>query len=189
MREKSVWYAKGANQHGYAPEMVDITQWGVEGLTYTVDENGNKMYVDEIMDSPAIQNKLAECGLGTSCRSGIQLMPQLSEATSASMGLIPVYHDGEYYESTIYEFGDSVHGEEVINPAHAIGAPSPAFTIDEQDEINRIKTPVDTYVSEQLTKFLVGDLSIENDWDSFIDGIASMGDIMSIVDLYNSKVA
>lgn len=173
----------------YAPEMVELTQWGIEGMTYTVDENGEKIYVDEIMNSAAPQTELAKYGLGTSVRSGIQLMPQLSAATSASNGMIPVYNDGEYYESTIYEFGDSVNGPEVINPAHAVGAPSPAFTVDEQDDINRIKTPVDTYVNEQLTKFMVGDLSVEADWDAFIDGISGMGDIMSIVELYNSKVA
>ena len=78
--------------------------------------------------------------------------------------------------------------EEVINPEHSIDAPSVSFSIDEQDEINRIKTPVDTYVNEALTKFMTGEMDIETEWDSFIDGIEQMGDIMSIVELYNSKV-
>lgn len=172
----------------YAPEMMELVNWGIEGVTYTVDENGEKTYVDSIMNADAPTLELAQYGLSTSCRSGIQLMPQLSDAVSASMGLVPVYNDGEYYESTIYEFGDAVNTEEVINPEHSIDAPSVSFSIDEQDEINRIKTPVDTYVSEALTKFMTGEMDIETEWDSFIDGIEQMGDIMSIVELYNSKV-
>lgn len=172
----------------YAPEMVDFVNWGIEGTTYTVNENGEYMYVDSIMDAAVVQNEMAQYGLGGSCRSGFFQMPQLSDAASASMGYIPVYNDGEYYEDTIYEFGDSVNTEEVINPAHAIGAPNPSFTIDEQDEISRIKTPVDTYVSETLTKFMIGDMDIEKEWDAFVSGIQGIGDIESIVELYNSKL-
>lgn len=172
----------------YAPEMVDLVNWGVEGITYMVQENGEYMYVDSIMDAAVVQNEMAQYGLGNSCRSGFFQMPQLSDAVSASMGYVPVYHDGEYYESTIYKFGDSVNTEEVINPAHAIGAPNPSFTIDEQDEISRIKTPVDTYVNETLTKFMIGDMDIEKEWDAFVSGIQDIGDIESIVELYNSKL-
>ena len=170
----------------YSPEMVDLAMWGIEGETYTVKADGSKMYSDKIMNSADVQAALATYGLGNSIRSGIQIMPQLSECNSASMGFIPCYDSGEYFYDTIYEFSDRVNGENAVNPDSI--APSPTFTADELDFISSITTPVSTYVTENLTRFVTGELDIESDWDAFINGISAMGDINAVVELYNSKV-
>ena len=170
----------------YNQEMVDLCNWGIEGTTYTVTEDGKKVYTDEIMSAGDVHAALAPYGLGTSIRAGIQIMPSLSESCSASQGYIPCYDNGEYFTDTIYEFSDRVNGEEAINPRFV--APSPTFTADELDYISSITTPVDTYIAENLTKFVAGDLSVDTDWDAFIDGITAMGDIEAVVELYNSKI-
>ena len=41
----------------YSDEIVDLTNWGIEGLTYTVDENGEKDYVDEIKNADSALRK------------------------------------------------------------------------------------------------------------------------------------
>ena len=170
----------------YSQEMIDLAMWGIEGETYVVKEDGSKVYTDEIMNSDDVQAALAVYGLGNSIRSGIQIMPALSECGSASQGYMPVYEDGEYHTDTLYEFLDMVNGDTAINPNSI--APSPTFTEDERDFISSITTPVTTYVRENLTKFVVGELSVEADWDNFIAGISGMGDIDAVVELYNSKI-
>lgn len=170
----------------YNQEMIDLCMWGIEDVTYTVREDGSKMYTDEIMSSADVQVTLAGYGLGNNIRSGLQIMPSMSESTSASQGYVPCYDNGEYFFDTIYEVSDRINGVEAINPNHI--APSPTFTEDELDIIGMTTTPVDTYVTENLTKFVNGELKIDTDWAAFIDGIHAMGDINAVVELYNSKI-
>ena len=172
----------------YDEDLIRLVNWGIEGETYTVNEDGSFSYIDEIANAPSPAEPLAQYGLSTGCRSGIVLMPQMSDAVSAQTGLALVYEDGEYGTDTIYEFGDRVNGDRAIAPYEQKGAPVVTFTEDENDEISRIKTPIDTYVAESMAKFMVGEWKVEEQWDQFIDTIRSMGDIQSVVDLYNSKV-
>ena len=170
----------------YSQEMIDLAMWGILDETYVINEDGSKVYADKIMNSGDVQAELAVYGLGNSIRSGIQIMPQLSECNSASMGYIPCYDGGEYFYDTIYEFSDRVNGQNAVNPNHI--APSPTFTADELDYISSITTPVSTYVTENLTKFVAGELNLESDWEAFISGIPAMGDINAVVELYNPKI-
>ena len=42
---------------------------------------------------------------------------------------------------------------------------------------------LNTYLEESLIKFLIGDLSLEDDWDGFIGTVEGMG-LQSVVDIY-----
>lgn len=172
----------------YSDEMVELCAWGIEGVTFVKDANGNNIYVDEIMTAVDPQTALAEFGLGNSVRSGVQIMPQVSSATSGAMGYIPCYDDGEYTYEVYSVFYDRVNPEECMKPWSKSDAPAPSFSADEQNLISSIKTPVETYVNENLAKFVNGELDIDEDWEAFIGGIYDMGDIDSLVELYNSKI-
>ena len=49
------------------------------------------------------------------------------------------------------------------------------FTEDELDEITELQSTIQTYYREAFSRFAVGDLSLENDWDSYIDDLKAMG--------------
>lgn len=42
---------------------------------------------------------------------------------------------------------------------------------------------MNTYLEESLIKFLIGDLSLEDNWDDFVATIDSMG-LSTVVDIY-----
>jgi putative aldouronate transport system substrate-binding protein len=49
------------------------------------------------------------------------------------------------------------------------------FTGEENDEISEIKSTLSTYVSESIARFITGDLSIENDWEAYLNELDALG--------------
>lgn len=172
----------------YSLDMINLVNWGIEGLTYNT-VNGKKQFVDSIANAKAPQLEMAQYGLGVSCRSGIVLMPQLKAATSASIGKVPVYENGKYDYDYVFEFTERVGGEKSIDPVNMFGAPSLTFTMDEVNDNSVVMTPINTYVDESMAKFITGEWNINSDWDKFMSEMNNMGDIKSVVDLYNRKLA
>ncbi len=61
------------------------------------------------------------------------------------------------------------------------------FTLntEETETVQQYYTDISTYVAEQIGKFLVGDSSIEENWDSFVATVESMG-IDNVIAAYES---
>lgn len=61
------------------------------------------------------------------------------------------------------------------------------FTLnaDETATVQRYYTDISTYVAEQVGKFLIGELDIDENWDTFVETIDSMG-IDEVIDAYTS---
>lgn len=49
------------------------------------------------------------------------------------------------------------------------------FTEDELDQIGEIEATLRTYVDESMTRFALGDLDIEKDWDSYLKELENIG--------------
>lgn len=49
------------------------------------------------------------------------------------------------------------------------------FNEEEMDQIDEIRTSIQTYVDESITRFALGDLDIEKDWDSYLSELDAMG--------------
>ena len=63
----------------------------------------------------------------------------------------------------------------------------PKITEEEADKIASIVNPINTYISEMQTKFILGDADIATEWDAFVARIKKMGDIDYVLNVYNSK--
>lgn len=61
------------------------------------------------------------------------------------------------------------------------------FTLntDETATVQRYYTDISTYVAEQVGKFLIGESDIDENWDTFVETIESMG-IDEVIDAYTS---
>lgn len=61
------------------------------------------------------------------------------------------------------------------------------FTLnaDETATVQRYYTDISTYVAEQIGKFLIGESDIDENWDTFVETIDSMG-IDEVIDAYTS---
>ncbi len=49
------------------------------------------------------------------------------------------------------------------------------YTLDEINQIAEIETTIFTYVDESVTRFMMGELSIDNDWNKYLADLKSMG--------------
>lgn len=99
------WYAIGNNENVeytmayldwlYSEPGVELTNWGVEGESFEVDENGNKKFIESFLDE---QLSLTLAGLRQPGMCGIRLteawMASLSEEDAASLELGLKYVEG-----------------------------------------------------------------------------------------------
>jgi len=176
--------------HQYSEEHMMFATYGIEGVTYNYDADGNPAYTDEVINfEGGILYGLSKYGIlsGYYCRSGIILYPQY-------MGSFPAAKttrawDGENYVDDPSFDGSHFSSEfptEAWDPGSQPDSPSLSFTSEENEIRSAIRTPLGTYISEAITKFVTGKLSVANDWDAFIAGLADF-DIETLVDLYNEK--
>jgi putative aldouronate transport system substrate-binding protein len=49
------------------------------------------------------------------------------------------------------------------------------FNEEETDLINDIQATIQSYVNESITRFVLGDLDIEKDWDGYLRELDAMG--------------
>jgi putative aldouronate transport system substrate-binding protein len=145
-------------------EIDTLVHWGIEGETYTVNPDGSRSFVPQAKTAsnpngsldlardyglyPHINYK--QLGWITSNKSSWDTM----FATDVDMSDL---------------FGIS---QNEINanaaPKNAVQTmPSPTFTIDEQEEIKEIMVSINTYVGEEVTKFVLGERPM-SEFDSFM---------------------
>ncbi|MBR4061059.1 MAG: hypothetical protein IKK03_14625 [Lachnospiraceae bacterium] len=143
----------------YSEEGIIAKNFGVEGLTYEM-VNGEPVYTDLILNNPD--------GLSIS-----DALTRYTQASSPSVGII----DGRYYEQ--YYVMEQQKDAFILwneNSAEAVSFlyPTAAVTTPEEaEELTSIVTPLETYVYEEVAKFITGDRSMD-DWDNFVTQMKSM---------------
>ena len=171
----------------YSDEMNLLMNWGFEDTTYTVNDAGSKMYVDEILNAENVYLALADYGIlsSSSCRPGIVWAPQNFEANVILNPKSTWFHDGEYTESSYWVASDLYGGKDSIFPNDR--APVVSLDSDESTERSTIITACNTFANESAIKFITGELDVEADWDSYLEQLSAMGDYQSILETMNSK--
>ncbi len=155
----SMWYAVGNNKNkentlAYLDWMCSeeaqiMTNWGVEGESYTVDENGNKQFIQAFLDQHGgIQN----AGLYTPVLTVTRMIDAYkaaqteNEEASLSMGL-------QYVEKA--------------DPQHLV-----EYTEDEQFIYDTYATALYNYLQAEWLKFCLGKRDF-SEWDSVLDTLKS----------------
>ena len=98
---------------------------------------------------------------------------------------MPSWNGTELINVNSWEFFTMMH-DAGINVA-APEAPSISFTVDESAQMSETMTTVNTFVDENIAKFIAGERPM-SEWDAFVDEIAGYGDYQSILDMYNQKL-
>lgn len=134
--------------------------WGKEGVTYTVDDEGNKVYTELIMDydhstAPAVQ-------LHAYTRYQQDFIPNRNiDAVIAVSG--PVNIDlGNSFEAQGYGYFKDLNFK---------------FDIETQEEINMLKTLLTDTMTDYSNQFVMGMLDPESDadWQTYLDALDSCG--------------
>ncbi len=130
-----------------------LMNWGVEGDTFVIDD-GQKKYTDKIMK--------AENDAGTERRLyGLDsiyfphFMDYDSWSQTVSEGVVNLINDSKY--------------------AFKIEYPAISRTAEEAKEMSEIMTDIEMLVDEYVQRFIVGQLDIDEEWDSLISRMEDMG--------------
>lgn len=131
------------------------SNYGVEGVTYNLDENGNPVSTAVLLDS---EWEYTNHKLATWCwRIGLYTYLQSKE---------------DFADPTIYECYDIWESN---NDAAWMIPANISMTVEESEEYSSRNNDITTYVSENVPRFILGDLNFESDWDDFVAGIYAMG--------------
>ena len=159
-------------------EISTLLNWGIEGDTYQVNADGQKEFLPDVKvpSHPNGTRTLTDLGIGQ-YNSILFRMADMASAQAQIYG---------QWEMDAQKFVDDYLKDGRVIPIYR--AQTPHFSPEEQDLISSIMTPVETYTSEEVLKFIMGERSMD-EFDKYIDAIRKMGDVQQVVDLYNSKPA
>ena len=138
----------------FTDEGVRLANYGIEGESYTLDENGTPQYT-ELMTANPDGDTFKTCQLLYT----MVMVPTVVD-TRASFGL---YSDAQLAAQEIWSSN--------IDDAYVL--PEITMTEDENNELSSIYSDLSTMVSEKLIKFIIGDEPMDN-WSSFVADMEDM---------------
>jgi putative aldouronate transport system substrate-binding protein len=170
----------------YSTEMLDIANWGIEGVTYNI-VNGQKEFIPEIRNAAAPRAAAEPYGIITSATNFLGIRaPKERQAWSNIFASFPAYANGEYFDyDDIWKFTDEYEGgKDSVFPDEI--APPVNLTQDELDIRSNIFTPLETEIHEAVMGFISGTKSLDT-YDAWVASLSSIGDYEALKAIYNAK--
>lgn len=154
----------------FSEENAKLWCLGVEGVTYTEDENGNIVYSDEITSSPDGIYKTMQVKYG--CGSDVTQMVWVNKREMTK-------YDENYAQinATVESMGDVIQGI----------PPTPMFDDLTSEEAGLLQTPLADTWERWTNEFLTGSKSLDTDWDTYVAEMQSKG-IDQFCELYQSNM-
>ncbi len=146
----------------YSDEASDLMNWGFEGETYTVNEDGTKQFTDLILNNPEGKTPYEAI-----CKY----------MTNTGFSGIIQYAAAQGLESNLPDNLKQVKEESVqyaldADKSHLL--PALKYTVEEVDQKSSKDSDIESYVSEMTGKFIIGTEPLSN-FDQFIETLKSMG--------------
>ena len=142
----------------YSEEGEKLFYMGIEGVSYTEDENGELHYVDSITNNPdglTLDEAISLYSVWPA--SNVSCVRQVKYALDHPDGNSKFVAVGEKYAPYI--------PEELWNGFW--------YTSEENEEIQSIATDLDAYIIQARTEFITGKRSFD-DWDNYLSDISKM---------------
>jgi hypothetical protein len=180
------WLVKTVD-YQYSPEMVELQNWGIEGVTYSKAADGTKTFLPAIMNASNPVQELANYGVTSSatCRTGLVFTPQDFGPQIMQQKQEPWWSPQDGYYLDKYWIASSKYGgPESISPADR--APVVRMTDDEATGRARLITACETIAKESALKFITGELNLDRDWDAYVKTVkAAVDDFQETLDMLN----
>ena len=141
----------------YAPESTVVANWGIEGEGHELDENGNPYYSELVTNNPD--------GLSMGFARDMYAAPTGGYLYDMQTKYILWSDDAKAFCDTWATGMDGAYGM----PSYM------ALTTEESEESSQLSGDLITYVSETLSKLILGELNLEGDLDTFVSTIKEMG--------------
>ena len=143
-------------------EGINLQTWGVEGMSYEYDKNGEIVFTEEALKYPG--------GFPEYKASiGANHIPTITLNKAEKMAMNEAARKGfEMYEPLV-------------------GAPLPrlSYTSEESEILAKYENNVKTAFGEQYMKWVMGKGDVDKEWDAYIDTLNSLG-LKEILKVYNS---
>ena len=188
--EYTEWVIKMID-YQYSDEMVDMMNWGVEGETYEVKEDGTKDFTDAVygQDDPDLYWGQYGSTSMAYARCGIVFAPQVFEPLTYLMDKDPWWDESDgYTEGQYWLLSDKYGGEDSVAPTDR----APYYTLN-GDESQLRATAVNAYgtISKEWgANFIAGvkDPNNDADWQAYLDTLTSSGvDMEGAIQILNEK--
>lgn len=165
----------------WSDENIMFMNYGIEGETYSRDASGNPKFLPDwnTAITPTGYKDLNNWGLnsGVFPHAGVTFQAvrfnryyDLNILAEAAVH-VRALRDGKY-TAQIVEFDPNEYMDRV-------------FTAAENDQIGKIMGPANTYVEENVSKFVKGQRSFD-DWPNFVAELKNMG-VEKAVEIYNAR--
>lgn len=180
--------------HCFDEDLVRLQTWGIEGESYNLDEEGNPVFVDEILqaDDPWAAADAFGMRASKNFRPGIELM------TDSSAFVALAADDWLWYEG-------AVHQEPIEQSEYYLSLPYPSypenpylgpdfnepvlqFDSATNQENSQILTAMKTVKSEWEASLVSGTRDMA-EWEAFMEALRSSGDLQKLLDNYNAAAA
>jgi len=177
----------------YSEDIQTILTWGVEGETYEVLADGTKQFLEKYAYANVTGNTIEEnakiaAGFPDQNARSAGLWPYVQLGNFEVMNW-PAFKimqmDGSYVWENQKKYATETVSAENSN---AVIQLLPQLSADAYDEYAGLMVAVMTYADECRAKFINGSMSIEDDWDSYLETIHKLGDIDAAVALYNDTI-
>ena len=137
----------------YTEDGYNYCNWGVEGETYTVAEDGRHVFTDLITND--------EYNLGANIMMTYYFFKDG-----------PFLYDNDRYLASYSE--RQIEAAEMWTTSRSAAALS-TMTTDQATEYYTAQVDISTVYQEYVVKFIVGDKDIESDWQEFMDQLSGCG--------------
>lgn len=149
----------------YSEEGQLLTNWGIKDETYTEDAAGNKTFTDLIMNAEE-GSSVARYSRGLGAPHFPNIVRQEMEVLLNGPTVLEV---AEYVKDKAFPL-----------------QPRLSATQEESRELTQIMADIDKYIGECETKFVVGQMSVEEDFDKFIAQLEKMN-IARAIEIYQAQ--
>lgn len=177
--------------HCFDDDVIRLITWGIEGDSYTLDENGQPRFVDDILNADDPWSKADEYGMRASknMRPGIELCTD----AMAYVGLASddwLYYDGEVHQEPIEQSPFYLGLPAPFDPENPYIAPdwtepTLQFDTDTSQENSQILTAFHTVRDEWEAALVSGTTSLDQ-WDAYMEALENSGNIQKLLDNYNA---
>ena len=151
--------------YGFTDDGYLLYNWGIEGDSYTVNEDGKKVFTEKVLEHP----------LGLT--RGLELY---------AVSYLPCVYDYD-----IDEVKNAGCADDVKVWSDSAGDGANLFSLnnlstEESEIVNGTgANDYNTYYKEQALRFMTGELNFDKDWDNFIANIETMN-VQDICDAYQA---
>lgn len=153
----------------FTEEGILLCNYGQEDVTYTYDQDGQPQFTDIIL-----HNEDPQLQFGNVTRLYLldEVLPTVYDQTRE----LAAYNDAE--RDAIQLWTDTKEAKYTL--------PTVTLSTEANEELSMLLVDIETYASECVTKFIIGDMSLDK-WDEFVSTMESLG-IHRCIEIYQEAI-